>query len=196
MTKRVFGKKSKSKAESEEKDKSVDEVISRFRSEMESEESPEELSVKEEKPKRKSVSKAKPKPKPKAKAKKVAEETEENGRPPDIERRRLRYILFRFKAGTIAGMDRDLRELAPALQEYFESELRRKGLTWAGFTFTWDVAPVDVFDVIGPSIGDWVDRGGMFEGRPGQMTEAEWAKHVFAEGISARRKPPAFTHQE
>ena len=169
-TKKRSYKRKKKATIREPRAKTVDEVISEYQSEIEVRESPPESPA--------------------------VEEVIENHKPPDIERRRLRYILFRAKAGTMDGMDRDLRELAPALKEFFESELGRKGLTWAGFTFTWDVAPNDTFNIIGPSMTDWVDRGGEFEGRPGQMTEAEWAKHVVAEGITARRKPPAFTRQE
>lgn len=123
-------------------------------------------------------------------------EVELGAKPPDMERRWLRYILFRLKRSMVHTMDRDLRELVPAIQAYFERELDRKGLTWAGFTFKWDVGPKDVFAIISPSPHEWVLLGGEFEGKPGQMTEAEWAKHVVAEGIAARRKPPAFTRQE
>lgn len=162
--KRTYKRKKKATIR-EPRTKTVDEVISEYRSDMGVSESP-------------------------------RRESKSNHKPPDIERRTLRYILFRAKRDTLHTMDRDRRELAPVLKEFFESELQRKGLTWAGFTFTWDVAPSDVFDLVGPSMTDWVDRGGMFEGKPGAMTEAEWAKHVVAEGITARRKPPAFTRQE
>jgi len=112
-----------------------------------------------------------------------------------VRRRTIRYILFRIKRGTSETMDSDLRALVPTIEEYFRPLLAADGLNWDGFTFDWDLSPNEPFDVIGPSMRQWVQSGGWFEGRPGEMTEAEWAQSVLHNGTAARRKPTAFTHQ-
>ncbi len=116
-------------------------------------------------------------------------------KPPQIPRRKLRYILFRCREDKEWTMDRDLRELAPAIRAYFDYELDRLQLSWASFTYEWDVSADDGLAVISPDIQEWADNGGQFEGKPGELSETAWIKLVVDNGIAARRKPPAFTHQ-
>lgn len=155
--------------------------------------------------KAKSKSTKKATPKAKAKSKKVQEAAPEirsveprksaPPKPPELSRRRLRYILFRCREDKEWTMDGDLRVLAPAIRAYFDYQLDRLQLSWASFTFEWDVSADDVFEIISPDIQEWADNGGQFEGKPGELSDEAWVKLVIENGIAARRRPPAFTHQ-
>ena len=115
--------------------------------------------------------------------------------PPTTTRRRVRYIIFRIRENKVHTMDRDLREIAPPIEEYLAHQLMLKGQSWGGFTFTWDVAINNPFEVIGDSLYEWVKKGGSFDGKPGGMPESVWTERILMSGESRPRRPPAFTNQ-
>lgn len=120
---------------------------------------------------------------------------------PNLERRTIRYIMFRIKRDAVDTLDFDLRRYAGVLKEHFDAELQEAGLTWGTFTFGWDVSPSDPYKVIPKDVRVWVQEGGSFEGRPPGMDQASWAKHVLATLLVNQKRPlvpfdpPAFTGQ-
>lgn len=120
---------------------------------------------------------------------------------PNLGRRRIRYILFRIKRGTTDTMDRDLRMHASAIKAHFDKELRRESMSWAGFTFVWDISPSNPYKIIRRDVYVWAKEGGSFEGRPPGMDRAQWAKHVLATLLQNNQsalvpfEPTAFTQQ-
>jgi len=110
--------------------------------------------------------------------------------PRHLERRKVRYIMFRIKRDVVETMDRDLRECADVIKAHFDKELAGMGLSWAGFTFSWDVSPVDPFKVIKRDLRSWVQEGGSFLGRPPGMGRAEWSQHVTRSMLQNWETPP------
>lgn len=122
--------------------------------------------------------------------------------PRHLPRRTVRYIMFRIKRNQVDTMDRDLRVHADAIKALFDKGLEKEeGLSWAGFTFSWDVAPTDPFKIIKKDLRVWVMEGGSFLGRPPGMSRKDWANHVLRsmlqnfETAPQPLDPPAFTSQ-
>jgi hypothetical protein len=121
---------------------------------------------------------------------------------PQLNRRFVRYILFRIKRDAVNTMDRDLRKHADAIRDYFQNELQRHGYTWSGFTFTWDVAANDPYHIIPKDLRVWVANGGSYLGRPPGMSREDWAQHVMRSMLKNFQspplplEPPAFTSQK
>jgi hypothetical protein len=120
---------------------------------------------------------------------------------PNLDRRMVRYILFRIKDGAEDGMDRDRREHAEVIKKHFDAVLEEKGYAWSRFTFDWDVSPVDPYRVINRDLRLWVDEGGSFIGRPPGMSREAWGRHVLSqlmqnfETAPLPTDPPGFTKQ-
>jgi hypothetical protein len=120
---------------------------------------------------------------------------------PVLERRRVRYIMFRIREGVENEMDRDLRVHAAAIRQHFDQELEEAGFVWRNFTFEWDVSATNPYKVIKRDLRVWVEEGGSFIGRPPGMTREDWARHVVssllenAETPPLPLDPPAFTKQ-
>ena len=109
--------------------------------------------------------------------------------------------MFRIKRNSVDTLDRDLRRHVEAIRAHFDDALADKGLTWAGFTFSWDVSPGDPFKIINKDLRVWVAEGGSFLGRPPGMDRAQWSNHVLRSMLQnwetppQPRDPPAFTNQ-
>ncbi len=120
---------------------------------------------------------------------------------PPIARRRIRYIMFRIKRDTIDTLDRDLRVHVGAIKNHFNKILEEAGLSWSGFTFSWDVSPSNPYEIVRNDLRDWVAQGGSFIGRPEGMTSEAWAIHVLRRMLQNQETPPvpldppAFTKQ-
>lgn len=121
---------------------------------------------------------------------------------PNLERRKVRYIMFRIKRDQVDTMDRDLREHAEVIKKHFDAELKEKGYVWSGFTFNWDVSPVNPYKIINRDLRLWVSEGGSFIGRPPGMGREAWGRHVLSqlmenfETAPLPTDPPGFTKQE
>jgi len=121
--------------------------------------------------------------------------------PKNLQRRKVRYIMFRIKRDAIGTMDRDLRLHADSIKAHFEKEMEKVGFTWGGFTFSWDVSPSDPYKIIKKDLRVWVAEGGSFLGRPPGMDKKAWAEHVLRSMLQNWETPPqpldppAFTNQ-
>jgi hypothetical protein len=121
--------------------------------------------------------------------------------PTNLRRRDVRYIMFRIKRDVIETLDRDLRVHAEAIKAHFEEEMEKEGVSWGGFTFSWDVSPTNFFKIIKRDLRVWVEEGGSFLGRPPGMDSKAWAEHVLRsmlqnwETSPQPLDPPAFTNQ-
>jgi len=85
-----------------------------------------------------------------------------------LQRRHIRYKLFRLRDNTYEGDDGHI------LKEFIEKQFKSNH-NWNGFTFDWDVGVIDPLKVI--TIDQWMANGGKFD-------------------ELGRRSPPAFTNQE
>lgn len=121
--------------------------------------------------------------------------------PKNLQRRKVRYIMFRIKRGVVDTMDRDLRLHADSIKAHFDKEMEKEGLTWGGLTFSWDVSPSDPYKIIKKDLRVWVSEGGSFLGRPPGMDKKAWAEHVLRSMLQNWETPPqpldppAFTNQ-
>lgn len=121
--------------------------------------------------------------------------------PEHLERRKIRYIMFRIKRGSEDTLDKNLRRYAEVIKAHFDALLEPEGLTWGGFTFSWDVSPTDPYKIIKKDLRVWVAEGGSFLGRPPGMTRKQWADHVLRSMLQNWETPPqpldppAFTGQ-
>jgi hypothetical protein len=89
-----------------------------------------------------------------------------------VERRQIRYRLFRIREGGRVADAHD-KGLKAFIAKQFQP-----GMTWDNFTFEWDIAPNDPLKVIPRTITnyEWLDMGGAFDG-------------------ADKKVPPAFTRQ-
>lgn len=86
---------------------------------------------------------------------------------PTVSRRQIRYRLFMIRQGKDTITD--------DLKSHIESQFQI-GMSWKNFTFLWDVSPNDPLKVIRED--QWKDEGGSYD------------------GITGKKYPSAFTHQE
>ncbi len=95
-------------------------------------------------------------------------------------------------------MDKNLLAVAERLEKAVSSNMVKKNLNWGGFTFKWDLDPVNPPEILANnSRAAWLKAGGTFEGNPGNLTEKEWATIVVAQNIRKfPRMPAGFTKQE
>jgi hypothetical protein len=116
---------------------------------------------------------------------------------PELDRRAVRYLLFRIKRGMVETVDFDLRQHAGAIEEAILKQLKKKSLVISGFTFTWDVSATNPYKVIEKTIEEWLNEGGSFEDVPDGVDPRSFLLKVDPESVPfLRRQPPAFTGQE
>ncbi len=120
---------------------------------------------------------------------------------PDLQRRKVRYIMFRIVRDQVDTLDRDDRQHVEVIKKHFDAELEKEGYVWRGFTFKWDVSPVNPYKIVERDLRVWVKEGGSFEGRPPGMSRGAWGNHVLSQLMQnfetppLPTEPPGFTKQ-